>query len=140
MMLESSHGKPVSHPTDHDIEQALQSLHEEDGFVILAQASEEYVQATASVIEYRADGRHYQAALSGPTDADLRRVFVAYLGRDDAFRTLLPWRDITDELPTGTAPSSGTPTTWNPAATIAGVLVAALVLGGFLAWQAGWLG
>lgn len=132
MRLESTHGRSLSNPTAHDIEQALATLTEDDAFVILSREEEHYLQASGDVLEYRAADGHFRAIpVAGP---DLRRrVFLAFLDGGDGFRKLCSWTPVGEEI------DRRPPRRHSPAATIVGLLIAGGVML-FAAWRAGLFG
>lgn len=132
MRLETSHGRSLSNPTPHDVEQALATLAEPDAFVILSRAAEDYVQASGDALEYRDANGHYRAIPSAGPDLR-RRVFLTFLDGGDGFRKLCSWTGVGEEI------ERRPPRRPSPAATIVGLLIAAGVLL-LAAWRAGLFG
>jgi hypothetical protein len=97
MELSRSEGRAIRDPTPDDIEAALNELDNDDAFLILAAAAEEYVQAAGTCLEYRAAGHHYRAVEPCGRDV-VRRVFLAYLAGDGQWRALTEWQDVTEEV------------------------------------------
>jgi hypothetical protein len=96
--LTRSTGRAIQNPTADDVEAALGELNISDGFLILAKAEQEYVQAAGTWLEYRDAAGHFRAALEQSDPGTIRRVLLAYLASDDAWRAMVQWNDVTDEV------------------------------------------
>jgi hypothetical protein len=98
MELTRSEGRPIRNPTVDDVEAALSELDLPEGFLILAKAEQEYVQAAGTCLEYRDASGHFRATMEQDDRGAIRRVFLAYLAGDAAWRTMVPWRDVSKEI------------------------------------------
>ncbi len=91
-------------PSAMDLDQALCALDQPDGFLILAQAPEEYVQFGTGVLEYRDARGHYRAtnqagADEAPDRETLRAVFIDYLSGRPSWKTHVShWREVSAEV------------------------------------------
>lgn len=119
-------------PLAADLDNALAELNQPDGFVVLANAPEEYVQATAAALEYRDGTGHYRAvttqrAGNGPGAVDraiVRAVFVDFFaGQSDWKRHVAEWREVSEEIEQARPRKS-----WLAAGVAVAILAAAWVL------------
>ena len=94
MRLETSDRGDLKQPTEYDVAQALARL--EAGaadFAILGRSDEDYVQANATEVEYRAAGAQYRC--TDPVTPELRRrVFLAFLDGGTKYREACGWERL----------------------------------------------
>lgn len=98
MRLSRSSGQTIRQPSISDLESALSELDAPDGYLILAQAEEEYVQAGGGALEYRDATGHYRAE-PAPGREHVRAVFADYLARRPGWKSNVPaWREVSVEI------------------------------------------
>ncbi|MBN2445460.1 MAG: hypothetical protein JXO22_01945 [Phycisphaerae bacterium] len=98
MELTTESGWGTKSPGPRDIERALGELWREDGFLILARADEDYVQAVDCTIEYRQNGRHYRYETPEPDPELVRSILLSYQADDDQWKAMVAWEDVTTEF------------------------------------------
>lgn len=83
-------------PTPADIRAAFAQFSPHGEFLILDKSADEFMQAAPGRIEHRDASGHYVAEAEY-SDELASRLFVSYL-EGDAWRTMVPWREMTAEL------------------------------------------
>jgi hypothetical protein len=129
MQLEFSKQQPIDNPDIADIEVALAAMEDGD-FLILSQDDVHYIQTVPGVVEYRDGDVHYRHEMPEYNVVTVRELFQLYLRGDRAWRTLVEWQDVTQEIYGSDVAGQGAPASPR----VALVVVAVIVLAAISVW------